>query len=262
MGKSITELSSVTRVGLDLAKNVFQVHAVDAKGESSSRARLRAAGSSQFFAKLAAVRGGDGGLLVGASLGAAIAGARLRGEADPAGACEALCPAQQERRGRRGGDLRGGGAAGPAVRAGASIDNQAELMRHRARELLAGQRTSALNALRGHLAEIGVVAPQGAQHAYDLKRLAADGFDDNGEIVVPDCVRAALRPLVGSDRRARRGDRSDRQGARGVGQGRRDRQAADDHSRHRPGHRLGDHGHDPRHERLRQRGASSPPSSA
>ena len=47
------------------------------------------------------------------------------------------------------------------------------------------------------MAEIGVVAPQGAQHAYHLKRLAADGFDENGEIVVPDCVRAALRPLVG-----------------------------------------------------------------
>ena len=78
-----------------------------------------------------------------------------------------------------------------------SVDNQAELMRHRARELLTGQRTSLLNALRGHMAEIGVVAAQGAQHAYDLKRLAADGFDDNGEIVVPDRVRAALRPLIG-----------------------------------------------------------------
>jgi transposase len=32
MGKSISNLSSVTLVGLDLAKNVFQVHAVDAKG--------------------------------------------------------------------------------------------------------------------------------------------------------------------------------------------------------------------------------------
>ncbi len=39
-----------------------------------------------------------------------------------------------------------------------TIENQAKLMRHRARELLAGQRTAALNALRGHLAEIGVVA--------------------------------------------------------------------------------------------------------
>ena len=78
-----------------------------------------------------------------------------------------------------------------------SIDNQAELMRHRAREMLASQRTALINALRGHLAEIGVVAAQGVQNAYGLKRLAADGFDDNGEIVVPDCVRAALRPLVG-----------------------------------------------------------------
>src|SRR6516164_10028584 len=74
-----------------------------------------------------------------------------------------------------------------------SIENQAELMRHRARELLAGQRTAALNALRGHLAEIGVIAPRGAQHAYDLKRLAVDGFDEYGEVVVPDGVRVALR---------------------------------------------------------------------
>ena len=65
-------------------------------------------------------------------------------------------------------------------------------MRHWARELLDGQRSSALNALRGHLTDIGVVAPQGAQHAYDLKRLAADG-----EVVVPDCVRVALHHLVG-----------------------------------------------------------------
>jgi transposase len=78
-----------------------------------------------------------------------------------------------------------------------SIENQAELMRHRVRELLAGQRTSLLNALRGHLAEIGVVAPQGAQHAYDLKRPAAGGFDENGEVLLPDCVRVALRPLIG-----------------------------------------------------------------
>ena len=33
MGKSIQKLSSVTRVGLDLAKRVFQVHAVDSNGE-------------------------------------------------------------------------------------------------------------------------------------------------------------------------------------------------------------------------------------
>ena len=43
MGKSNRDLSTVTRVGLDLAKRVFQVHAVDAKGESLWRANSRAA---------------------------------------------------------------------------------------------------------------------------------------------------------------------------------------------------------------------------
>ena len=52
MGKSITELSSVTRVGLDVAKNVFQVHGVDAKGEIVVTRKLRRRALSQFFAKL------------------------------------------------------------------------------------------------------------------------------------------------------------------------------------------------------------------
>ena len=77
-----------------------------------------------------------------------------------------------------------------------SVENQAELMRHRLREQLVSQRTALLNALRGHLSEIGVIAPQGAQHAYRLKRLAEGDADDNGEIVVCDAVRAALAPLV------------------------------------------------------------------
>ena len=77
-----------------------------------------------------------------------------------------------------------------------SVENQAALMRHRVRELFVGQRTAALNALRGHLGEIGVVAAQGAQNAYALKELVDEGFDENGEFVVPDCVRLALAPLV------------------------------------------------------------------
>lgn len=61
---------------------------------------------------------------------------------------------------------------------------------------MVGQRTAALNALRGHLSEIGVVAAQGVQSAYTLKEMAAESFDENSEIVVPDCVRLALAPLV------------------------------------------------------------------
>ena len=41
-----------------------------------------------------------------------------------------------------------------------------------------------------------MVAAQGAQNAYDLKRLLIDGVDEHGEIVVPECVCAALRPLA------------------------------------------------------------------
>src|ERR1700737_3859061 len=44
-----------------------------------------------------------------------------------------------------------------------SVENQARLMRHRARELLMGHCTRMLNALRGHLGEIGVVAALGAE---------------------------------------------------------------------------------------------------
>ena len=40
-----------------------------------------------------------------------------------------------------------------------------------------------------------MVAAQGARNAYDLKRMLDDGVDEHGEIVVPECVRASLRPL-------------------------------------------------------------------
>jgi transposase len=160
--KSIENLTSVTRVGLDLAKRVFQVHAVDAMGEIVAARKLASRPARRLFLRASAVSGGDGGMLFGAPLGADADRTRARGEADRARASEALCSAQQERRGGRGGDLRGGGPTGPAFRRRALDRHEAALMRHRPRELLAGQRTEALNALRGHVAEIGVVAPQGA----------------------------------------------------------------------------------------------------
>jgi transposase len=70
------------------------------------------------------------------------------------------------------------------------------VMRHRVREQLVGQSPALLNAMRGHLSKIGLVAAQGAQHAYRLKRMLADGADENGEIVVPERVRVALAPLA------------------------------------------------------------------
>src|SRR6202020_2892871 len=53
MGKSIRNLSTVTRVGLDLAKNAFQVHAVDARGEIVVARKLTRSQLIPFFAELA-----------------------------------------------------------------------------------------------------------------------------------------------------------------------------------------------------------------
>lgn len=72
-----------------------------------------------------------------------------------------------------------------------SIENQAGLMHHKARQMLVAQRTQTLNALRGHLAEVGIIAAQGPNNARALAALVAQG----GE-AIPACVRGALAPLV------------------------------------------------------------------
>src|SRR5271155_5387985 len=197
MKKSIRNLSAVTTIGLDIAKNVFQVHGIDAAGAVVVVKSVRRAQLLTFFASLPSCLVGIEACSSAHHWARALIamGHRVklmppayvkpyvrRSKNDPVDA-EAICEA----------------VGRPNMRfvAVRTVENQAALMHHRTRELLAGNRTRMLNALRGHLAEIGVVAPQGAQHAYGLKRMAADGFNENGEIVVPDCVRVALGPLIG-----------------------------------------------------------------
>jgi transposase len=196
MGKSIENLRSVTRVGLDLAKNVFQVHGVDAKGELVLARKLRRAGVLGFFGKLAPCEVameacasahhwarqltalGHAVKLIPAAHVKPYVRRNKNDAADAAAICEAA--------------MRPGQRFVP-VRA---VENQANLMRHRIRDQLSGQRVALMNALRGHLSEVGVIAPQGGQHALRLKRMLADGADEHGEIVIPECVRAALGPLA------------------------------------------------------------------
>ena len=52
MSKSIRNLVTVTRVGLDLAKRVFQVHAIDANGEIVVARKLTRSQLIGFFAEL------------------------------------------------------------------------------------------------------------------------------------------------------------------------------------------------------------------
>ncbi len=63
-------MSEITTVGLDLAKQVFQVHAVDGAGQVVVRKTLRRGQVLTFFAGLPAMPGRDRGLCHGAPLGA------------------------------------------------------------------------------------------------------------------------------------------------------------------------------------------------
>ena len=196
MGKSTEKSAAVTRIGLDLAKNVLQLHGVDAKGEVVLARKVRRAGLLPFAAKLArceiAMEACSSAhhwarelLALGHSvklIPPAHVKPYVRRNKNDAADAAAICEAAM-RPGQRFTPVR-------------SVENQAQLMRHRVRDQLVGQRTALLNGLRGHLSEVGVVAAQGAQNAYRLKRMLIDGADEDGVVQVPECVRLALAPLA------------------------------------------------------------------
>ena len=73
-----------------------------------------------------------------------------------------------------------------------SAEQQSALMLHRARNLLVRQRTMLANALRGHMAEMGIIAPQGNGRVADLVA-ALLGEDDTK---LPRLARYALQELA------------------------------------------------------------------
>ena len=73
-----------------------------------------------------------------------------------------------------------------------TAEQQSTLVIHRVRETLVGQKTQLINALRGHLAEFGIVAPQGAHKVAQLTMRLADPGDDQ----VPAAARSVLQVLV------------------------------------------------------------------
>jgi transposase len=71
-------------------------------------------------------------------------------------------------------------------------EQQSALMLHKARDLLVRQQTMLINAIRGHMAEFGMVAPQGSAKIKELIAVIKDSEDQS----VPALARAALQPLV------------------------------------------------------------------
>lgn len=177
-------------IGLDISKSVFQVHAVDATGAVVLRRRLtraqmlpfflahppavvglEACGGSQHWAR-ELERLGHTVRLMSARAVKAYLPRQKNDAADAAAICEAA--------GRIG-----------VVRAVPvkSTESQAALALLGVRDLLIKQRTMLINALRGHLAEFGLVARQGRQGVAEL-RLCLD------EAGLPDAARAACMALV------------------------------------------------------------------
>src|SRR3974390_1197295 len=154
-------MGEVSTIGLDIAKSVFQIHGVDAEGTVVIRKRISRAKMVEFFAVLPPC-------LIGieacpsahhwsrklSALGhtvrlmpPAYVKAYLKRSKNDANDAAAICEAVTR----------------PSMRFVPikTKEQQAALLLHRARQLLVRQRTMLSNALRGHLAELGIVSEKG-----------------------------------------------------------------------------------------------------
>ena len=165
----------ITTVGLDLAKNVFQVHAIDSDGEVLVRKALRrrqmipffnklepclvgmeACATSHFWAQTLSGLGHEVKLMPPAYVKPYV----KRGKTDP-GDAEAICEAVTR----------------PTMRfvSVKSPEQQSALAIHRTRDLLIRQRTQLVNMIRAQLAEFGIALAKGIQHALRLVEQLVDG---------------------------------------------------------------------------------------
>jgi transposase len=85
-----------------------------------------------------------------------------------------------------------------------SAEQQSQLMLHRTRDLLMRQRTQVINALRAHLAELGITAAQGTAGLKELLKIIAKDEDERlpvdarASLVVLAAELQAMQTLIGS----------------------------------------------------------------
>ena len=185
-------MESAVTIGLDLGKSVFQVHGVDAAGAVVVQRRLTRSKVLAFFAKQPAC-------LVGMEACAAAHhwGRELRKlghtvrlmppryvkpyvkrQKNDASDAEAICEAVTR----------------PSMRFVEikTCEQQGILVLHRVRLMLMRQRVQLSNAIRGHMAEYGLVAPVGRNGLQRLIAILGNPADER----VPAVARASLAPLV------------------------------------------------------------------
>jgi len=189
------------RIGLDIAKNVFQVHGVDDNGTVVIRKRLRRPDMLGFFASLPPCLIGIEACsashhwareLIRLKHEVRLLPARYvkpyvqRGKSDALDA-EAICEAVSR----------------PTMRFATikTAEQQAVLTLHRARELLVKQQTMLANLIRGCLGEFGIVAPLGIRRVSELIAVINDDADTR---ILPEAridMRAAADQLCDLQKR-------------------------------------------------------------
>jgi len=185
-------MGEVSTIGLDIAKSVFQVHGVDVAGAVVIRKRVSRAKVLEFFSTLPSC-------LVGIeacpsahhwsrelqALGHTVrlmppsyVKAYLKRSKNDANDAAAICEAVTR----------------PSMRfvPSKSEQQQSGLMLHRSRQLLVRQRTMLSNAIRGHLAELGIISAKGRNGATELFKIIADEKDGR----IPAAARFSLEVLA------------------------------------------------------------------
>jgi transposase len=194
----------ITTIGLDIAKHVFQVHGIDANEKVVVRKRLRRGQVIAYFAALPPC-------LIG--MEACATSHHWARELTKLGHEVRLMPAKDVKAyvKRNKNDAADAAAICEAVRRPTmrfvgikSAEQQGQLMQHRTRDLLMRQRTQLINALRAHLAELGIVAAQGREGVKELLAIVADDrearlpIDARASVIVLAAQLEALQTLIGS----------------------------------------------------------------
>jgi transposase len=190
-------MQSISTIGLDIAKSVFQVHGVDAAGQVVLRRQLKRRYVLAFFQGLPPC-------LVG--IEACASSHHWSRELQALGHTVRLMPPAYVKPyvKRQKNDITDAEAICEAVTRPnmrfvptKAVEQQSCLMLHRARHLFIRQQTAVINSIRAYLAEFGVVAPVGRRGVEQLLEVVADPADRR----LPEVARVCLAAL-GSQLRA------------------------------------------------------------
>ena len=194
----------ITTIGLDIAKNVFQVHGIDTNEKVVVKKQLRRSQVMAFFTALPPC-------LIG--MEACATAHHWARELTKLGHEVRVMPAKDVKAyvKRNKNDAADAAAICEAVRRPTmrfvpvkSAEQQGRLMQHRTRDLLMRQRTQVINALRAHLAELGITAAQGNAGIKELLKIIAGDADErlpadaHACLVVLAAELQAMQTLIGS----------------------------------------------------------------